>query len=68
MIAGADTGESVLPAPRGSAEKARGRDGFSGGEQVQLTGAIRPEMTQPGIGGTWYQVDTIRLWSSTKPQ
>lgn len=42
--------------------------GFSGGEQVQLTGAIHPEMTQPDVGGTWYQVETIRLWSSTKPQ
>ncbi|MEI8196043.1 MAG: hypothetical protein WCI73_09055, partial [Phycisphaerae bacterium] len=42
--------------------------GFSGGEQVQITGSIRPEMTNPDIGGTWYQVDTIRLWSSTKPE
>ncbi len=37
--------------------------GYAGDELVQITGAIHPEMSNPNAPGTWYVIDSIRLWS-----
>ena len=39
--------------------------GYSGGEQVQLTGAIRGEPL-PDYNGTWYDVQSVKMWSNHK--
>jgi hypothetical protein len=36
--------------------------GFSGGELVEITGGIHPEYSHPDFPGTWYQINSIRLW------
>ena len=36
--------------------------GYSGGELVEVTGSIRPELTHPEFAGTWYEVKSIRMW------
>ena len=38
--------------------------GFSGGEQVEVRGAVRPDLKYPGYPGTWYEVQSIRMWRS----
>ena len=43
--------------------------GYSGGEQVQITGAIREEHPLdaiPDYPGTWYDVQSVKLWSNHK--
>ena len=42
--------------------------GFSGGELVQMTGVVHPEFTHPEFGGTWYEIQSIRLWDSRGKQ
>ena len=37
--------------------------GYRGGELVQLTGTIHPELSNPNAPGTWFVIDSIRLWS-----
>jgi len=38
--------------------------GYSGGEQIQLHGVVRPELGYPSYPGTWYEVHSIRMWRS----
>lgn len=42
--------------------------GYNGGELVHITGALQPNFTNAEFGGSWYQINTIRLWVSTKEQ
>ncbi|MCL2647405.1 MAG: hypothetical protein FWD61_10445 [Phycisphaerales bacterium] len=39
--------------------------GYSGGEQVQITGAIHEEHF-PDYPGTWYDLQSIKMWSNYK--
>ena len=38
--------------------------GYSGGELVEIKGALSKEYTLPNFPGTWYKVDEIRMWST----
>lgn len=40
--------------------------GYNGGELVEVHGALKPEMTNTELGGMWYQVDGIRLWTNAR--
>lgn len=42
--------------------------GYSGGEMVMITGSVRREMMLPGVTGTWYYVDSIRMWQGLDNQ
>lgn len=37
--------------------------GFNNGDLIRVTGTIRPEYVHPEFAGTWYQIESIRLWS-----
>lgn len=37
--------------------------GYSGGELVEIRGRINTSYQHPDIGGTWYDVQSIRLWN-----
>lgn len=36
--------------------------GFSNGDLIRITGTIRPEYIHPEFAGSWYQIESIRLW------
>ena len=38
--------------------------GYSGGEPVEIRGSIRRDVSQPDYSGTWYQVQSIKMWSN----
>ncbi len=40
--------------------------GYSGGEQVEIHGVLRPELGYPNYPGTWYEVRGIRLWEGRR--
>jgi hypothetical protein len=40
--------------------------GYSGGEQVEIHGQVRPELGYPNYPGTWYEVGGIRLWEARR--
>jgi len=42
--------------------------GYSGGELVELRGAIAPGYSLPNFSGTWFKVDEIRMWSNHNAQ
>jgi len=44
----------------GPAEKLTG---YSGGELVEIRGQINSEFASPDYAGTWYNVQSIRMWS-----
>ncbi len=42
--------------------------GYRGGELVELRGQLNTGYQHPDIGGTWYNVQAIRLWNGQLPQ
>jgi hypothetical protein len=38
--------------------------GYSGGENVEIKGAINSALAYPDYPGTWYSVQSIKLWSN----
>ena len=38
-------------------------DAYSGGELVEVRGAIHPELKYPDYPGTWYVIHSIRMWN-----
>jgi hypothetical protein len=40
--------------------------GYSGGELVEVKGNIRPDMSHPDYAGTWYEIQSIRMWSNRR--
>jgi hypothetical protein len=40
--------------------------GYTGGEQVEIHGTVRPELGYPNYPGTWYEVRSIRMWSGRR--
>jgi hypothetical protein len=40
--------------------------GYTGGEQVEIHGTVRPELGYPNYPGTWYEVRSIRMWEGRR--
>ena len=38
--------------------------GYSGGENVEIKGSVRTDLAHTDYPGTWYQVQSIKLWSN----
>jgi hypothetical protein len=36
--------------------------GYNGGELVEIKGHIRSDLTHPDYTGTWYEIQSIRMW------
>jgi hypothetical protein len=38
--------------------------GYNGGEQVEIKGRLRPDLSYPDYTGTWYEIQSIRMWAN----
>ena len=47
---------AVMPAER--------LTGYGGGELVEVKGNIRSDLSYPDYTGTWYEIQSIRMWSN----
>ncbi|HUO10037.1 MAG TPA: hypothetical protein VM008_17155 [Phycisphaerae bacterium] len=36
--------------------------GYTGGEDVELHGAVRTDLAYPSYPGNWYEIHSIRMW------